>query len=340
MLINPKTMLLKEVAFTDHYKERVKDRIKNAVIEYPFEFPKLTAQGLSAEVIQEVVTREIKTKLIERAHLEGINFENTYVCLLLAEVLIKYNNQIYKPAIISDESKGGREIIRTGNSYIVALNGNTARTIIISKTTDESSLKAQVLSHLKLQIDPNISLSEIDFFKFTPISLEISVNNVIKDLLNAKKEKVDKNAVEQVNMRSLPYVVRGDYRLHSKGQKVNFTLKVGGKDWSFPIVKVQEKDQRIKWDVTVKTDSKDTANYLHNKLNNKVESYPGKMMKTKAEGELLTIYDVYSSLGFNDKGDFKGISAQLEQVRRYISLLEKLSNRTVILKKYENSPGK
>lgn len=214
-------MKFNETKLTDHYKERIKDRIDNSTLILPFQLPKVT--NLTEGELYNLIKIELDKKIKERAFQAGSQdyTKNDYVCLVICEVNFIYKDKNYTPTISGDGNKGF--------VYYAPILNDALITLVLSESSDSSVLLSRCTQHLQRSKNIKVDPTEFALYKLPNYKLVFDLDKFIQSLETPKEEK-------KVTAEDLPYKVRTDYRkdadfehkIYGKGKIVNTSTGVKG----------------------------------------------------------------------------------------------------------------
>ena len=318
-------MLFKEVKLTDkHFIERKGERLIN-IKPYEWNFISSWPKDISKDNIYKAILIEIKKRILENLR-EVMNLDtsiNRAAIVSLADIFL-FKNDKNIPLLL--ESVEGGSI---GNYFYIPVIDDAAETLmLVDKKLPQQWIRKHFGSIIKNHKDKDISENDIKFYNlFQPIIIDYKkiVNNLQQQENVGEKERI-------FNRNQLSYKVLPDYRLNRAGVKTTLDIEVPGEGVkSFPITKSSGSPMKADY-VEVDTGSSGNAYHYYLKLNNKLKN-GFKPLQVDKDGDKLRIHDVYSSLAFNDKGDYieKYKTSKMESINKNIKLLEKLTSKKVIL---------
>lgn len=304
----------------DHFKERRKERL------YDVE-PHLTwnsfLKTLPEELDRSEVQKEILDKIIEGVN-ENINkaasLDTTKypgAIVLVGDIKIKRDGKIYPLLVHSNFGEG--------SYYYLPVIKDTASTLMLVPNNQSHEWRAAHFRSIKDKHKDVIinNEKEIPFYEITP-QIIIDYDSLIKNLLS-QKNKIQQE--RSFNRKDLPYKVLPDYRQMRAGKKTTLDINIPNEGLrKLPILSASATGDGI-YNVTVDTGSMGNAMAYYMKLNNKVNN-GFKPLKVTKDGSTITLYDIYSSLAFNNKDERIEI---YESIKKYIILLEQLTNKKVTL---------
>lgn len=152
---------------------------------------------------------------------------------MLKPVLIvnnkSYDLRLYAISTKIDKSTGDiREVKNYGNLYVAVINNNALTTLILMDDADDTDLYFQIKHHIKRKKDEDDV--NIDIYNQSDLLFEIDLD----ELMTGNKIKQE---IDLIDIDTLPYKVRTDYRKDSKfehktlgtGIVVNTSSGAGGK---------------------------------------------------------------------------------------------------------------
>jgi hypothetical protein len=169
----------------------------------------------------------------------------------------------------------------------------------------------------------DIPTNQIEIIPLDSSTIVIELEKLIISIANSKKEKLESTTF---NMSELPYEVDSDYRPKRDGKINFFKLKVFDKR-QFPIITTSGTEY-VK-NITVKADSPNAAATYASKLTGKKNGL--KPWEVKQEGTNLIFKNVYTTLGFDKEGNYKGTVVKESILKSNITLLEQLTKKKVTL---------
>lgn len=198
-------MKIREIATKEHFTQRLQERADNLILNLPFELPQV--EGLTKEEIDSALKNEIIKKVRENTYnaLSG-EFEGNGA-IIVARISLIYKDKIYKPEIVARSSdKSGETKEKTGNTYMIAIKGSVATSLMITDAESEAGVKNQTASHLSRNLKEKIDPSSITVLESPNSKITISVENVIMGL---KNKGLQDNTPDK---EELDYEPRTDYR--------------------------------------------------------------------------------------------------------------------------------
>lgn len=301
--------MLKEVRLStvEHFKERREERLTQAIAEQNILVNSAAKENnISREELLSAVSIEAKERVNKNiAKIASIN--TSFAVIPVGILYTKYKDK-KEPLIFSS-------IDSKGFVYYVPISQNVAATLmLVSNKVPQEWRRAHATKDLPAEQIEIIPLEGSDIF--------IDLEKIIVEINNSKKEKLESTTF---NINELPYVVDGDYRPKREGKVNFFQLKTFDKN-KFPIITTSG-TEFIK-DIKVKADSPSAAATYASVLSKKKNGL--KLWDVKQEGANLIFKGCYTTLGFSN-GEYKGRVVKESILKQNITLLERLSNKKVIL---------
>lgn len=214
-------MRFNETKLTDHYKDRIKDRIDNSTLVLPFQLPQV--KDFTEGELHNLLKVELDKRIKEKAFQAGSQdyTKDDFVCLIIAEVSIIYKGKSYLPTFISDGPKG--------YVYYAPILNDALITLVTAESADPSTLLSRCVQHLKRSKQVNVEPEDFTLYRLPGYKIVFDLDKFIQSLETPKEEK-------KVTAEDLPYKVRTDYRkdadfehiTYGKGKIINSSTGVKG----------------------------------------------------------------------------------------------------------------
>ncbi len=214
-------MRFNETKLTDHYKERVRDRIDSSTLTLPFQLPQV--QNFSEGELHNLIKVELDKKIKEKAFQAGSQdyTKDDFVCLVIAEISIVYKGKSYLPVISNDGPKG--------HVYYAPILNDALITLVLAESADPSVLLSRCVQHLQRSKQVQVTPEDFTLYRLPGYKIVFDLDRFIQSLETPKEEK-------KITAEELPYKIRTDYRkdadfehmTYGKGKIVNTSNGVKG----------------------------------------------------------------------------------------------------------------
>lgn len=293
----------------DHFKDRRQERLIQAQPESNNILINQAAKenNVSKEELLNLVNEEAKDRINKNiAKLGAINV--SYAVIPVGIIHVSYKGKSI-PLIYSSSDS-------TGHVYYIPVSKNIASTLMLVSETNPGDWRRKHGTR-------DILTDQIEIIPLEGSNISIDLEKTIISLNNSKKERLESTTF---NMNELPYEVDSDFRPKRDGKVNFFKLKVFDKR-QFPIITTAG-NEYVK-NITVKADSPSAATTYASKLTGKKNGL--KPWEVKQEGSNLIFKNVYTTLGFDKEGSYKGAVIKESVLKSNITLLEQLTKKKVTL---------
>lgn len=212
-------MLLKELATTNHFKQRVSERVDDMEISLPFRLSEITElpENELFNRLKQFYVKHIKENIAKALSSE----EEEFGAVIVADLYISYKGKQYKPIIIASDEKHLQ-----GSTYYIPFERGLASTINLVRDNDELAIRRGVVQHFLRKYRIEVSDSKVAFHVLPQVKIVANIENLIKEKEN-----------QLPSIQNLEYIPRTDYRKnvifkhqkYGEGTVLNTSNGVGGK---------------------------------------------------------------------------------------------------------------
>lgn len=307
--------MLKEITLSnidkngdDHFKVRREERLNQAVLEQNILINSAAKENnIPKEELLDLVSVEAKAR-VNKNITKVAPINTTYAVVPIGILYAKYKDKTTPLIFTSSDSKGF--------VYYLPITKNVASTLMLVNNKVPQEWR-------RAHSTRDIPESQIEIIPLEGSDIIIDLERIISEVNNNKKERLESTTF---NISELPYETDGDYRPKRDGKQTYFKLKIFDKN-KFPIITTSGTEY-VK-NITVKADSPNAAAVYASKLTGKKNGL--KPWEVKQEGTNLIFKNIYTTLGFDKEGNYKGMVVKESILKRNITLLEQLTKLKVSL---------